>query len=422
MLPFNEINFDSISVGTPEKKEFTDDKGVKMSNLRTPIQCSDIRGNKLKIEYGLVTCRGIIKKDSKYELPTLTVMAKFKYFNEGKTAEEDIILQSEYLKNASVKLTELNTRLTEETKKNPNYKMDSEFESELEKSKQEVVDYSKEVDRLTELISFMTFMKDLRLKFAQVHHPYAPMCGIRKPFPEDHTASEDFIKPLLSWSYDDKTFALDKSRDPVQWIPLTYGRDQKTGELYSTKFIRPDPENPTGPGINVPWEDLENVEFDCIPVIVYDRSNGKPNGGNAFNVKARMMSAIILDIREKASSYNLQSGTVARVSAKDPNLAADLALRFLNMGTSMKASTTSPVESNTPNITENTEQLPDPLPTTSLPASILPTTSLPNPVPVSVPTTSLPESISLPTNSLPTFPDSQGELVSPIPLPGLPPM
>lgn len=233
MLRFSEISLNEVSVGVPDKSEFTTQEGQKMSNWKTPITGPKDTKGSLRIEYPMVTSRGITVKTNSGDdmnghskVETLTVMMQFKYFNDGRDPVEELAVQQELLDTATSNLASIS--------KSGNKDL-------INGAKTSVSEISKEIKRLEELASFKKFIDDLMLRLAIAHHPYAGKYGIRKPIATNITEARDFIKDnLLGFTYDENSFELDKSRDPVFWADMTHGRDKKTGKEYAVRLGRPE--------------------------------------------------------------------------------------------------------------------------------------------------------------------------------------
>nr|QBK89887.1 MAG: hypothetical protein LCPAC101_01700 [Pithovirus LCPAC101] len=350
MLRFNEINLSQVGAGTPEKSEFVTQEGAKMSNWKTPIVGPKDTKGRLKIEYPVVTSRGIsVKENSGTDrnghprVETLTVMMQFKYFTEGRDPTDELVVQRALLDEATGDLASF---------------VKSGQKDKANDAKRSVSEISKEIRRLEELASFKQFIDDLMLRLAITHHPHAGKYGIRKSVATNITEARDFIRDnLLAFTYDENTFEMDTSRDPVFWADLTHGRDEKSGKEYSIKFGRPemvqDPKDPSKKRVRlipIDWKDLVDVEFDYIPVVHFTHSNAKPGAGSAANVKGRVVSAIITDIREKTYGDHAQSSTFSRLVENDNDFGADFSQRMASLGITL----TAPTPTTTPSTTTTT--------------------------------------------------------------------
>lgn len=325
MIPFNELNISTIDVEEPKTSEYTLDNGSKTSVTRTKIKTSVTKSGALKVEYPVVTCFHLIRKeakgvwsDGKPKLEQLVVGVKFKYFDEDKNPEEQ--------------LAELNPKYEVLVDELISIKESGSTE-EVEAVEQKVRDMNNEIEGVKSIRDFIQFKDELILRVAQATHKYAkskykimnPITQKAYPAPVSRDSARPLVNDFIKFTNknnddEDADDVIDTSANPVQWIDLLHGYQSKEPDnfsVYGTKFGIPDPNNP-GKVISINWEDLEGKEFDCIPVVNFTQTSSKADG-KPTNIKSRMNSAIIIDIRDKASSSTFQQNTIAKITEKFGN-------------------------------------------------------------------------------------------------------
>lgn len=181
-----------------------------------------------------------------------------------------------------------------------------------ETGEQEIIE--EEVKRYNTQTSkeFAQFSDDFHLKLGGLHNPYRGNASnqIKAFYKTDDSATlnQTGFKHVINWEMDMINGVKDENVNPFKYCNVMYGFDKESGAVYRARFKRPS-------GEEVPWEVLENCEFDAYYVIHYRNSYF---GGQAVSTQQTIVSGVITDIREIEYS-DLQQETMDVINAEDPN-------------------------------------------------------------------------------------------------------